>query len=37
VFKFESSLSAELADLQGGTIQLALDVGGPDAASSKRH
>jgi peptide/nickel transport system substrate-binding protein len=35
VFKFESSLSAELADLKDGTIQLALDAGGADAAALK--
>jgi peptide/nickel transport system substrate-binding protein len=35
VFKFESNLSAELADLRSGTIQLALDAGGADAALLK--
>jgi peptide/nickel transport system substrate-binding protein len=35
VFKFESSLSVELADLRGGTIQLALDAGGADAVALK--
>jgi peptide/nickel transport system substrate-binding protein len=35
VFKFESSLDAELADLRGGTIQLALDAGGAEAGVLK--
>jgi peptide/nickel transport system substrate-binding protein len=35
VFKFESSLAAELADLKSGAIQLALDAGGADPAFLK--
>ncbi|MDQ6919078.1 MAG: ABC transporter substrate-binding protein, partial [Candidatus Dormibacteraeota bacterium] len=35
VFKFESNLGAELADLQSGAIDLALDAGGADAGQLK--